>query len=396
MYWQLSAIIAAGLLGPLLAGGKRPLAPVLIGELAAGAILGQFGFGILQPSRDPFPALYEMGFVMLMLGAGTEVDLDSPDLRRGLLRGLLAMLLVFFVSVPVALAISIGLHLGLIALLVVLLAGSSAALAFPIISERKLTGPAVALLISWLALADGLTSLLMPLALTGPRRIPMALAGDAAMVAASALVIVLGSRMNNRPRIHAVIKEAVHESKKRHWALQLRLSLLLVIGLAAIAYVTGGSLLVAGFSAGIVLRRFHEPKRLTLQISGLANGFLVPLFFVLLGASLNLRTLIADPKAILLAVAMCVGSVFVHLVTARVVGPEKRLASGLLASVQLGLPAAAAALGLATNSIPPAIAAALVAGGCLTLIPATVGAMKMSAGSVVTAEIEDHPAGVSA
>jgi hypothetical protein len=47
---------------------------------------------------------------------------------------------------------------------------------------------------------------------------------------------------------------------------------------------------------------------------------------------------------------------------------------GLTASAQLGLPAAAASLGLAGGSLSPAVAAALVAAGCLTLGPAVVGA----------------------
>ena len=43
----------------------------------------------------------------------------------------------------------------------VLLAGSSAAVAFPTIQERGLVGPAVTLLIAWIALADAVTALLM-------------------------------------------------------------------------------------------------------------------------------------------------------------------------------------------------------------------------------------------
>jgi hypothetical protein len=44
----------------------------------------------------------------------------------------------------------------------------------------------------------------------------------------------------------------------------------------------------------------------------------------------------------------------------------------------LGLPAAAAALGLASGVLEPAVAAALVAGGVLTLIPASVGALMLA------------------
>jgi hypothetical protein len=46
---------------------------------------------------------------------------------------------------------------------------------------------------------------------------------------------------------------------------------------------------------------------------------------------------------------------------------------GLAASAQLGLPAAAAVLGLGTAALSPAVAAAFVAGGCLTIIPAALG-----------------------
>jgi Kef-type K+ transport system membrane component KefB len=374
IFAQLAVVVAAGLLGPLLAAGRRPLAPVLVGELIAGAILGRTGFGIVDPGAQPFPAFYALGFAMLMLGAGTEVDLRSPQLRHGIARGGIALAVALVASIPLALLLANGLNLGHTELLAVLLAGSSAAVAFPTMQERKLTGPAVPLLVAWITLADALTALLMPLTLTGPARIPLALAGDALIVIVSAATVVAGSRLLGRP----VVVEAVRESEQRRWALRLRLSVLLLLVLAAIADRTGGSLLVAGFAAGIVLRRFREPTRLALQLSGLADGFFVPAFFVLLGASLNLRSLMGDPRAIVLAVTMAVAVVIVHLVAAAVAAEKQRAPTGLLASAQLGLPAAAAALGLASHTLSPAIAAALVAAGCLTLVPATIGAILLA------------------
>ena len=376
MFEQLALVVAAGLLGPILAAGRRPLVPVLVGELIAGAILGRTGLGIVDPGAQPFPAFYALGFAMLMLGAGTEVDLRSPQLRRGAARGALALAVAMAASVPLGLLLASGLQLGHPALLAVLLAGSSAAVAFPTMRERKLAGPAVPLLVAWIALADALTALVMPLTLTGPARIPQALAGDLLIVIVSAAVIAGGTRLVGQP----ALVEAARESEQRRWALRLRLSVLLLLVLAAIADRTGGSLLVAGFAAGIVLRRFREPTRLALQLSGLAEGFFVPAFFVLLGASLSLRSLISDPRAVALAVAMAAAAAGVHLVAAAVAAETQRVPTGLLASAQLGLPAAAAALGQASHSLSPATAAALVAGGCLTLVPATVGAILLSGG----------------
>jgi Kef-type K+ transport system membrane component KefB len=222
--------------------------------------------------------------------------------------------------------------------------------------------------------ADGLTALLMPLTLTGPAGMPGALAGDLLIVIVCAAIMALGGRLVGRP----AVAEAVRESRQRGWALQLRLSVLLLLVLAAIADRSGGSLLVAGFTAGIVLRRFNEPGRLAVQLSGLASGFFVPAFFVLLGAALNLRDLVGDPRAIALAAAMAGAAVVVHLVAAAVVAEKQRLPTGLLATAQLGLPAAAAVLGLSSHALSPAIAAALVAGGCLTLVPATIGGILMA------------------
>ena len=391
MFAQLALVVAAGLLGPLLAAGRRPLAPVLVGELIAGAILGQTVFGIVDPGVQPFPAFYALGFAMLMLGAGTEVDLRSPQLRQGIARGGIALVVAVAASIPLALLLANGLHLGHTELFAVLLAGSSAAVAFPTMQERKLAGPAVPLLVAWITLADALTALFMPLTLTGPARIPLALAGDILIVIVSAVTIVVGSRLVGRP----AVVEAVRESEQRRWALRLRLSVLLLLVLAVIADRTGGSLLVAGFAAGIVLRRFREPTRLALQLSGLAEGFFVPAFFVLLGASLNLRSLISDPRAIVLAVAMALAAVIVHLAAAGVAAEKQRVPTGLLASAQLGLPAAAASLGLASHALSPAIAAALVAGGCLTLVPATIGAILL-AGADPTGASTARRAGKSA
>src|SRR5215831_12537836 len=67
MFEQLALVVAAGLLGPVLAAGRRPLVPVLVGELIAGAILGRTGLGIVDPGAQPFPAFYALGFAMLML-----------------------------------------------------------------------------------------------------------------------------------------------------------------------------------------------------------------------------------------------------------------------------------------------------------------------------------------
>jgi len=374
MYTNLAVVVLAGLLGPLLASGRRLRVPVLVGELIGGILLGRTALHLIDPASQPFPVFASLGFAMLMLESGTEIDLGSKLLRDTAVRAGLAFLVTLLVAVPSGLLIGARVGSAHAALFVVLLAGSSAAVALPTIREEGLTGPAVALVIAWIALADAVTALLMPLALTSAGQIPAALLGDALIIAAAALIIVFGRRFFGS----GPAQEAKRLSKQRHWALRLRLSVLMLLCLGAIAEHTDASLLVAGFAAGIVLRQFGEPHRLALEFSGLATGFFVAAFFVLLGASLDLRGLARSPSAIALAVGMALAATVVHLVAASTVGKEHRLSAGLLASAQLGLPAAAAALALATGSLSPPVATALVAGGLLTLIPATTGALLLA------------------
>ena len=374
MFASLTLVVLAGLLGPLLAAGRKPLVPVLVGELIAGAFLGRTGIHFIRPSVQPFPAFMSLGFAMLMLGAGTQVDLGSKQLRDGAIRGALALLVTLAASVPLGIAFGTFLQAGHLQLLIVLLAGSSAAVAFPIIQERGLDGPAVGVLIAWMTLADALTALLMPLTLSGSGHIPAAILGDGLIIVVAAGAVALGRRLFQTP----LADEAKRESKHRSWALQLRISVLLLLALSAISESTGASLLLAGFAAGIVLRQFHEPNRLVHQLTGLATGFFVPAFFVLLGATLDIGSLVNSPSAIALALAMATGATAVHLLASLATSRYQRLASGLLAAAQLGLPAAAAALGLASGALTPPLAAALVAGGCLTLIPASIGAAMLA------------------
>ncbi len=374
MFQSLTLLVLAGLAGPLLASGRRQLVPVLVGELIAGALLGSSGLRLIHPSIQPFPAFMTLGFAMLMLQAGAEVDVMSPRLLGGATRGALAALVSSAAAVPVGLALASTLGVGHAPLLIVLLAGSSAAVALPAIQEQRLGGPTVPILIAWIAVADVITALLMPLTLTGTSGIAAALAGDLLVIVTAALSWLAARRLF----ASRLAEQATEWSKTRRWGLQLRLSVLLLLVLGTISELTGASLLLAGFAAGMVLREFHEPHRLELELTGLASGFFVPAFFVLLGASLDLSGLAHSPIAIALAVAMAAGATLVHTLAALAEGGRSRLPAGLMASAQLGLPAAAASLGLSTGMVSPPLAAALVAGGMLTLLPSSLGAILLA------------------
>ena len=74
----------------------------------------------------------------------------------------------------------------------------------------------------------------------------------------------------------------------------------------------------------------------------MTEGFLGPLFFVWLGASLNLSALAARPSLILLGLLLGLGAVLSHWLASLTGQP---LSLSMLAAAQLGVPVAAATVG---------------------------------------------------
>jgi Kef-type K+ transport system membrane component KefB len=65
-----------------LAAGRRPRVPVLVGELIGGILLGRTGLNLIDPTTQPFPVFASLGFAMLLLESGAEIDLGSKLVRE--------------------------------------------------------------------------------------------------------------------------------------------------------------------------------------------------------------------------------------------------------------------------------------------------------------------------
>jgi Kef-type K+ transport system membrane component KefB len=138
-----------------------------------------------------------------------------------------------------------------------------------------------------------------------------------------------------------------------------------LFALCALAQWVGTSIMIAGFAVGLIVAVEVGPHRLSEQVSGVANGFLVPVFFVVLGASLNARALLTSPKELELAGALVLGIVSVHLLAGIVI--RAPVWTALVVTAQLGVPAAVAEVGLAEGVLTAGEAAAVVVAALVSL-----------------------------
>lgn len=360
-------IVLAGLAGPLLASGRRPLVPVVAGELLAGVVIGRSGFGWLDPTEPTVAFLGEIGFAMLMFVAGMHVPLRQPGLGLGVRRGGLAAVIAALLAPVAGIAVAQASGTDHAAIYALLLASGSAAIVLPAFEEQGLLDdPRALAVMAQVAIADIAAIVLLPLVLEPSRALRTVSGGLLVMLCILALYATV--HLIHRTR---VVRHARRLSKQRGWALDLRLSLLVLFGLVWVAQRAGTGVLVAGFGVGLMVAAIGGPKRLSRQVTGVAQGLMVPLFFVVLGARLDLRALLDHPSLIALAVELLVLNLVVHAAAALL--SRQSFGAGLAATAQLGVPAAVVTLGLQQGILTSGEGAAIVAAALGSLALTAVG-----------------------
>ncbi len=361
-------LVAVGLVGPALAAVPRLAVPVVVGELAAGILIGRTGFDLVDPADPTLELLANIGFALVMFVVGTHVPIRDSTLRSAVPRAALRAILVGAVAAALGVLLAHVFGTGHGALYAVLMASSSAALALPVIDALKLTGPPVLSTIAQIAIADTACIVLLPLAID-PARAPRAALGTLAVAGCAGLVFVAlrhFERSGARRRLHRY-------SEKHRLALELRISLLLLFGLSALAIAGRVSIMLAGFALGLVISAIGEPRRLARQLLGITEGFFAPLFFVWLGASLHVRELAEHPAFLVLGVALGAGALVAHC-AGRVLGQPLHLAA--LTAAQMGVPVAAATIGDEQQLLLPGEASALILGALITVAATAVASRR--------------------
>jgi len=359
----LALLAVIGMAGPLLASLPRFRIPVVIGELIAGLVVGRTGLGIVDDTDPTFALLANIGFALVMFVVGTHVPVRDKTLRLGIPKALLRVVAIGAVAAVLGVALAKVFGTGHAAVYAVLMASSSAALALPVIDSLRLAGPPVLSVTTQIAIADATSIVLLPLVID-PAQATRAAVGALA-IAGGALVLFVLLRAGDRgwrKRLH-------HYSEDREFALELRLSLIMLFTLCALAVATHVSIMLAGFALGLVISAIGEPRRLARQLFGITEGFFGPLFFVWLGASLQVRELGEHPALILLGLGLGAGALLAHSV-GRVFGQPLTLA--VLSAAQLGVPVAAATLGTEQHLLAPGEPSALMLGALVTVATTSI------------------------
>jgi CPA2 family monovalent cation:H+ antiporter-2 len=306
-------LVTAGVVAPLFV--RLRISPVL-GYLLAGVALGPFGLGKLAERTPILSALAltnvesinrlaEFGVVVLLFTIGLELSLERVKRMRRLvfefglgqlvISALALGLIAYALGRTAAAATTIGAALAL----------SSTAIVIPVLAERKrLASPVgrlsfAALLLQDLAVAPLLVLVTMLSGGGHSGNLALSIAIALAPAAAALAAVIVVGRLALRPLFHSV---ALTRSPEFFMAA----CLLVVLGAALIAAASGLSMALGAFVAGLLLAETEFRREIQVTIEPF-KGLLLGLFFVSVGAQLDLSILAAAPIVTIgIAVALIV------------------------------------------------------------------------------------------
>ena len=277
-------LAAAKLFGVL---AQRVGQPAVLGELVAGVVLGMSVLGLVDPKNDALHLLAEIGVVILLFEIGLETDLHKL-LRVG---GAVAVVAVVGVALPFALGYAACRVLGLHNLAAVVagaaLTATSVGITARVLAELgRLQEPESQIVLGAAVLDDviGLVILAVVSGLTEGQ--PVTVLG-VARTTAIAFGFLAGTLLVGRFLVPPLTRLATRVDLPGTPTI---LAILFAFGLAWLASVVGSAMIVGAFAAGLLLRETPQAREMERGVAHLGH-FFVPLFFVVVGAAVDVRVL---------------------------------------------------------------------------------------------------------
>ncbi len=362
--------VACPILASLIPGKAVPETVLL---LIAGAILGPHGAGIIGVD-DSVMLLSDLGLAFLFLLAGYEISPKSLTGTEGK-RGAATWLVTFAISF---LIVAVWPTLSAFELdgLAVVIALTTTAMGtlLPILQDRKILGTRVGdEIIAYGTWGELLPILAMALLLTARATWQTMVV----LLAFAAIAVLAGVVPKAAQRVGSRIHRFIAENADTNSQMVIRAVNLLLIGMTALSAVFDLDIVLGAFAAGFILRFLIPEGNQTMEMkhNAIAYGFLVPLFFVVSGAKVDLHALGARPELLALFVVLLLFvralPIFVSLSlgrTSRTMDVRERLTVSFYCATALPIIVAVTSVAVAAGAMSQETASVLVAAGGVSVL----------------------------
>ena len=356
--------------------------PSVVLEISAGIIIGPAVLGLVDVDL-PLQVLALLGLAFLLFLAGLEIDLNR--LRGARLRSAAAG---FVVSLAIALGIGLGLKAaGLIEaplLVAIILSATSLGIVIPVLTDAGQVGtPLGQLIIAGSSIADFGAIILLSLFYSGDSSsigsTLLLIGGFVVLVVATGVAL---AEVEHSSRLSSALRRLQDSSAQ----VRVRGAFLLLVGLVVIAQLFGLEIILGAFFAGAVLKLLDRDEMMThthfhTKLQAVGFGIFIPFFFVTSGMQLDVRALFAGGAALALVPVFLLALLLARGVPAALyrsmVGDRSTLAAGLLQATSLPFIVAATGIGMELGVLSPAVGAAMVVAGLLSVVLFPIGALTL-------------------
>lgn len=348
------------------------LIPETVFLLIAGALLGPNMANVIVLT-DSVGLLSDLGLAFLFLLAGYEINpksLTGSQGKRGLATWCVSIVLAFLV-VRFTPFFSVSQIDGIA--LVIALTTTALGTLMPILKERGLTGTRVGESIlaygTWGELCPVLAMALLLSTRAEWKTVLILLA----FVAISVLAAVVPAKAKKAG--HGLFRFLTENAEGTSQTM-MRTVVLLLVGLVAVSAVFDLDIVLGAFAAGFVLRYIipEGDHGLEKKLDGVAYGFLIPIFFVVSGAKIDLMAVFAQPGLlvgfILMLLLIRAVPIFVALTTGkdtRDISTHNRLTIALYCTTALPIIVAVTSVAVSAGAMSQDVASVLVAAGAVTV-----------------------------
>ncbi len=373
---SLFVIAACAVLAPLVARSSRGLVPATVVLIGLGVIVGPEVLGWAH--ADGLSMVRDLGMGFLFLLAGYEVDTTALRGRQGRFAWL-AWLVSFVVATTIAMALLPG-GFGTAAALGLAVTSTALGALVPILRDRGLlTSPLGRSVMVHGAVGElGPVIAMAVLFNSDSVSIGVSIASAVGILGVFTLVaivaaVVPGRVLRRAPDVYHHIVGASSGTTQ----MGMRLVVLLLTGLMAVASALQIDVVLGAFAAGLVLRRLvpegdHGPEE---RIDTIAYSLFIPVFFVMSGMALSISAVAEAPEIMLGALAGILllrgGGVFlVERFAPTGSGLDTREDTQVALYAASGLPIIVAVTELAVSNelMTHEVAANLVAAGSVSLL----------------------------
>lgn len=364
---SLLVIAAIAAFVPLVVGLLRIKIAEVVLLLGAGVIFGPQLVGWITVDSS-IQLLSELGLGLLFFLAGLELEARAVRGESGKLAAIgwgVSLLLAGIVSFALSVTGTVHDTLGV----AIALTSTALGTLLPILRDSKELDSRFGTLFMGAGAWGEFGPIIAISVLLGTKSSFVALLSLAGFAIVALILATLPARLAG-DKVRSILERGHHTSSQT----ALRFTMLLLIALLALASDFGLDVVLGAFVAGIIVRRFSPPSEessLQTKMEAIGFGFLIPLFFVVSGANLDIDSIIENPGRLLLFFALLLlvrglPQFFIY----RSAIPDTRQRGRFTLLVATGLPiiVAVTTLEVETGLMDPRNAAALVGAGALSVL----------------------------